>query len=154
LTGTQINAEDADKFKEKSAKISQICAIRQSQNRKFTGHESCIIILVAVSRVPCYYVVVIRSFKTAGTEDIFNGKNTKAARHICPQNVWKIASRKLDQLDSVNALDQLRIPPGTRLEALTGDRKGQHSIRINDQYRICFVWAETEPDEVDIVDYH
>ena len=116
--------------------------------------EGRIIILLVVSRVPCYHVAVIRSFKTPGTEDIFNGKNTKAARRICPQNLWKIASRKLDQLDSVNALEQLRLPPGNRLEALSGDRTGQHSIRINDQYRICFVWAETEPDEVDIVDYH
>jgi proteic killer suppression protein len=97
---------------------------------------------------------VIRSFKTPGTEDIFNGKNTKVARRICPQNLWKIAARKLDQLDSVNSLDQLRIPPGNRLEALAGDRKGQYSIRINDQYRICFVWVDTEPDEVEIVDYH
>lgn len=97
---------------------------------------------------------MIRSFKTPGTEDIFNGNNTKAARRICPQNLWKIAIRKLDQLDSVNALDQLRIPPENRLEAFTGDRQGQHSIRINDQYRICFVWTDTEPDEVDIVDYH
>jgi proteic killer suppression protein len=97
---------------------------------------------------------VIRSFKDPGTEDIFNGKNTKAARRICPQSLWKVASRKLDQLDSVKALDELRIPPGNRLEALTGDREGQYSIRINDQYRICFVWAETEPDEVEVVDYH
>lgn len=61
---------------------------------------------------------------------------------------------QIDQLDSINALEELRLPPGNRLEALSGDRTGQHSIRINDQYRICFVWAETEPDEVDIVDYH
>jgi proteic killer suppression protein len=65
-----------------------------------------------------------------------------------------VIARKLDQLDSINALDQLGIPPGNRLEALTGDREGQHSIRINDQYRICFVWAETEPDKVEIADYH
>jgi proteic killer suppression protein len=83
-----------------------------------------------------------------------NGKNTKAARRICPQNLWEIAARKLDQLDSVNSLDQLRIPPGNRLEALAGDRKGQYSNRINDQYRICFVWVDTEPDEIEIVDYH
>ena len=63
-------------------------------------------------------------------------------------------ARKLDQLDSVSALAELRIPPGNRLESLSGDRKGQYSIRINDQYRICFVWIETEPDEVEIVDYH
>jgi proteic killer suppression protein len=97
---------------------------------------------------------MIRAFKNAGTEDIFYGKNTSAARQTCPQNLWKIAARKLDQLDSVNALAELRIPPGNRLEALSGNRKGQYSIRINDQYRICFVWAETEPDDVEIVDYH
>ena len=97
---------------------------------------------------------MIRAFKSTGTEDIFYGKNTSAARQTCPQNLWKIVARKLDQLDSVNALAELRIPPGNRLEALSGNRKGQYSIRINDQYRICFVWAETEPDEVEIVDYH
>ena len=97
---------------------------------------------------------MIRSFKNVGTEDIFYGKNTSAARQSCPQNLWKIAARKLDQLDSVNALTELRIPPGNRLEALSADRKGQYSIRINNQYRVCFVWTETEPDEVEIVDYH
>ena len=97
---------------------------------------------------------MIHTFKNNGTEDIFNGKNTKAARRVCPQNLWKIASRKLDQLDSVNALDQLRIPPRNRLETLAGDRQGQHSIRINNQYRICFVWRDNEPDQVEIVDYH
>jgi len=97
---------------------------------------------------------MIRSFKTSGTEDIFNGKNTQAARRTCPQGLWKIAARKLDQLDSVTALEELRVPPGNRLEALSGDRVGQFSIRINDQYRICFEWTETEPDEIEIVDYH
>ena len=97
---------------------------------------------------------MIQSFKNAGTEDIFNGRDTKAARRTCPSSVWKVAARKLDQLDSVTSLDELRIPPGNRLESLTGDRAGQHSIRINDQYRICFVWTETGPEEVEIVDYH
>ena len=97
---------------------------------------------------------MIRSFKNIGTEDVFNGKNTRAARQICPQNLWRVAVRKLDQLDSVTSLAELRIPPGNRLEALGGDRKGQFSIRINDQYRICFVWADSEPDEVEIIDYH
>ena len=97
---------------------------------------------------------MIRSFKGAGTEDIFNGKNSKAARRICPQKLWKVAARKLDQLDSVSALDELRVPPGNRLEALKGDREGQYSIRLNDQYRICFKWLETEPHEVEITDYH
>ena len=109
---------------------------------------------LVVSWNPCYYVIVIRSFKNLGTKDVFNGKNSKDARRICPQNLWRIATRKLDQLDSVNSLDQLRIPPGNHLEPLFGDRKGQHSIRINDQYRICFTWVENEPDQVEIVNYH
>lgn len=97
---------------------------------------------------------MIRSFKNKGTEDIFNGSNARAARQICPPALWKIAARKLDQLDSVAFLDDLRVPPGNRLEALSGTRKGQYSIRINDQYRICFTWNKNEPDEVEIVDYH
>jgi proteic killer suppression protein len=97
---------------------------------------------------------VIQSFKNTGTEDIFNGKNTKAGRRTCPQSLRRIATRKLDMLDSAVSLDELRVPPGNRLEALAGDRKGQHSIRINDQYRICFVWTDTGPDEVEIADYH
>jgi len=68
--------------------------------------------------------------------------------------LWKVAARKLDQLDSVAFLEELRIPPGNRLEALSGARKGQYSIHVNDQYRICFVWDENEPGEVEIVDYH
>jgi len=98
--------------------------------------------------------VVIRSFKDTGTQDIFDGKNTKAARRRCRQSLWRIAARKLDQLDSVISFDELRVPPGNRLEALKGDREGQHSIRINEQYRICFVWTDTGPDAVEIVDYH
>jgi len=97
---------------------------------------------------------MIRSFSNTGTEDIFNGKRTKAARKTCPQRLWRIAVRKLDQLDSVISFDELRIPPGNRLEALKADRKGQHSIRINEQYRICFVWTDLGPVEVEIADYH
>lgn len=97
---------------------------------------------------------MIRSFKNAATEDVFHGKNTKAARRTCPQSLWRIAARKLDLLDSVTALDELRVPPGNRLEALRGDREGQHSIRINEQYRICFVWTDTGPEAVEIADYH
>ena len=65
-----------------------------------------------------------------------------------------MATRKLDQLDSVIRLEELRVPPGNRLEALVGTRRGQHSIRINDQYRICFVWTADGPDRVEIADYH
>ena len=97
---------------------------------------------------------MIVSFAGGGTEDIFNGKNTKAARKTCPISLWNIAVRKLDQLDSVVTLDELRIPSGNRLESLTGVRKGQHSIRINEQYRVCFVWTDAGPDRVEIVDYH
>jgi toxin HigB-1 len=97
---------------------------------------------------------MIQSFKDAGTEDIFDGKNTKDARKLLPSSLWKIATRKLDQLDSVTTLQDLRIPPGNQLAALSGDRKGQHSIRINDQYRICFKWTDLGPEAVEIVDYH
>ena len=97
---------------------------------------------------------MIVSFKDKPTEDIFNGLSSKRARKTCPQNLWKIAIRKLDQLDSVTALDELKIPPGNRLEPLHGNRKGQYSMRINEQYRICFKWAKAGPVDVEITDYH
>jgi len=97
---------------------------------------------------------MIVSFRDKGTEDVFNGEASKAATKVCPAILWRVAQRKLDQLDSVVRLDELRVPPGNRLESLAGDRKGQQSIRINDQYRICFVWTEAGPDDVEIVDYH
>ncbi|MBI5870081.1 MAG: type II toxin-antitoxin system RelE/ParE family toxin [Actinobacteria bacterium] len=97
---------------------------------------------------------MIQSFKNRGTEDIFNGRNSKEARKLCPRLLWKIAQRKLDQLDSVMLLQELKIPPGNKLEALTKDRRGQHSIHINDQYRVCFRWTEPGPAEVEITDYH
>jgi proteic killer suppression protein len=97
---------------------------------------------------------MIRSFHNAGTEDVFNGRNTRLARSVCPQVVWRVARRKLDQLDTVGAFDDLRIPPGNHLEALSGDRQGQHSVRINEQYRICFVWTSPGPERVEIADYH
>lgn len=109
---------------------------------------------LALARIPCYYASVIRSFRNAGTDDIFNGRNTQAGRTTRPQSLWRIAARKLDLLDSVVSLNELRVPPGNRLAALAGDRQGQHSIRINDRYRICFVWTETGPDAVEIMDYH
>lgn len=97
---------------------------------------------------------MIKAFRNKGTEDIFNGKNSKDARKSCPRSLWKIATRKLDQLDSVQSVDELRIPPGNMLEALKGNRLGEYSIRINEQYRICFKWSETGPDLVEITDYH
>jgi len=97
---------------------------------------------------------MIVSFMDKATEDIFNGKTSRIARKACPQSIWRVAGRKLDQLDSVVSLDELKIPPGNRLERLSGNRKGQYSIRINDQFRIYFRWSEPGPEKVEISDYH
>jgi proteic killer suppression protein len=97
---------------------------------------------------------VIQRFADQGTEDVFNGKNSARARRSCAQSLWAVAFRKLDQLDSATELTDMAVPPGNRLEALKSDRAGQHSVRINDQYRICFRWTAAGPDEVQIVDYH
>jgi proteic killer suppression protein len=97
---------------------------------------------------------MIQSFRDQGTLDLFHGRNTKHARRTCPRNLSRLAARKLDQLDSVVNLEELRIPPANRLEQLAGDRASQWSIRINDQYRICFVWTEIGPAQVEIADYH
>jgi proteic killer suppression protein len=79
---------------------------------------------------------------------------TRAARQTLPQALWRVAVRKLEALDSAEALQDLRVPPGNRLELLKGDRAGQHSIRINDRFRICFRWTEAGPENVEVVDYH
>ena len=97
---------------------------------------------------------MIQGFHDQGTEDIYDEVDSKAARKTCPQLLWGVARRKLDQLHAVSRLEALRVPPGNRLEALKGDREGQHSIRINDQYRVCFVWTEAGPEQVEITDYH
>jgi len=97
---------------------------------------------------------MIQSFRDKGTEEIFNGENTRLARKTCPEALWRVAARKLDQLDSVLTLQELTVPPGNHLETLVGERSGQYSIRINDQYRICFAWTDQGPDRVEICDYH
>ncbi len=97
---------------------------------------------------------MIRSFDNQGTEDVFNRRRTKAARRTCPEALARIAQRKLDQLNAAVSLASLRIPPGNHLEALSKDRQGQHSIRMNDQYRICFIWTDEGPEQVEITDYH
>jgi proteic killer suppression protein len=97
---------------------------------------------------------MIRSFGDRGTEDLFYGRRSKHARKVCPERLHQLAGRKLDQLDSVVELDELRVPPGNKLETLKGDRAGQYSIRINHQYRICFRWSDAGPADVEIVDYH
>jgi len=97
---------------------------------------------------------MIVSFRDQATEDIFNGFNSKVARKACPRTLWRVVARKLDQLDSVLLLEELKIPPGNRLESLSGDRAGEYSIRINDQYRCVFMWGETGPYNVEVTDYH
>jgi proteic killer suppression protein len=97
---------------------------------------------------------VIVSFADAGTEDMFNRRDSKAARRVCPVQAWRVARRKLDQLNAVPSLGALRVPPGNRLEQLRGDRAGQHSIRVNDQYRLCFRWTAAGPADVEVTDYH
>ena len=92
---------------------------------------------------------MIKGFRCADTQTLFEtGKSKRFS------NVANVAIRKLAQLDAANTLEFLRSPPGNRLEALTGDRKGQYSIRINDQFRLCFRWTPEGPTDVEIVDYH
>ena len=91
---------------------------------------------------------MIVAFEGAGTEDVFNGLDTRRARQISPASIWTVARRKLDMLDSAAVLNDLAVPPGNRLERLAGDRSGQYSMRINEQYRICFLWTDAGPDQV------
>lgn len=97
---------------------------------------------------------MIESFANRASEDLFDGRDTRAARKACPVRLWPVLRRKLDQLDSAESLEDLRVPPGNRLEVLTGDRAGQHSIRVNERYRVCFRWGERGPSDVEVVDYH
>ncbi|GIX39015.1 type II toxin-antitoxin system RelE/ParE family toxin [Silanimonas lenta] len=93
--------------------------------------------------------MAILSFRCRATEALF--RRQRQARF---RNIEDVARRKLAQLDAAHELRDLRAPPGNRLEALSGNRAGQHSIRINDQWRVCFVWTAHGPAEVEIVDYH
>lgn len=92
---------------------------------------------------------MIRSFKDLDTQSLFD--RASVARF---KSFERVAQRKLAQVNAAEKLDDLRFPPGNRLEALKGDREGQHSIRINDKYRVCFVWNDGNADEVEITDYH
>jgi len=93
---------------------------------------------------------VIRSFKCKETEKIFKGSYSKKY----PVDMQRVALRKLRMLNRAEDLNDLRVPPGNRLEALKGKRKGQHSIRINDQWQICFLWQDKDVFDVEITDYH
>ena len=92
---------------------------------------------------------MIRSFRCADTKALADGVHVR--RFVA---IERVARRKLQQLKIAATLEDLRVPPGNRLEALSGDRRGQHSIRVNDQWRICFIWSDAGPDRVEIVDYH
>jgi proteic killer suppression protein len=93
---------------------------------------------------------MIRGFADPETERIWSGRRSRRL----PSDIQAVALRKLRLLNQAKVLGDLRIPPGNRLEALKGNRAGQHSVRINDQWRICFVWTEGGPSDVEIVDYH
>ena len=97
---------------------------------------------------------MIQSFADAETETLFNGASTKKTRRRLPGELHAAAFRKLDMLNAAHELIDLRVPPGNMLEALKGDRAGQHSIRINQQYRVCFVWTDAGPEDVEVTDYH
>ncbi len=102
-----------------------------------------------VNNAQRYYVVVIVSFKDADTERLARG--TRVRRFA---GIESVIRRKLRQLEIAGVLEDLRVPPGNRLETLKGDRAGQYSIRVNDQFRICFRWTQAGPEDVEIVDYH
>jgi toxin HigB-1 len=96
---------------------------------------------------------VIRSFADDTTADLFHGRNSKAARRI-PREIWPVAARKLDRVNAAADLSFLAEPPANRLEALKGDQKGRHSIRVNDQYRVTFRFEAGDAFEVRVEDYH
>jgi len=102
------------------------------------------------SNVSRYYVTVIRSFRDKDTARLYHREPVRKL----PHTAHRVALRKLVQLDAATILDDLRVPPGNRLEKLSGSRAGQHSIRINDQWRVCFRWERGDAYDVEIVDYH
>lgn len=108
-----------------------------------------VIVTLYVNNASCYHFSMIASFKDKDTEHLAQGMRVKRFEAF-----ERIARRKLRQLEIALSLDDLRIPPGNRLEALKGNRCGQYSIRINDQHRVCFRWTEAGAEEVEIVDYH
>lgn len=96
---------------------------------------------------------MIQSFADDATADLFRERNTKTARRI-PKALWRVAQRQLKMLDVAVRLEDLESPPGNRLEALRGDRRGRHSIRVNEQYRVTFRWENGHAFEVAVEDYH
>jgi proteic killer suppression protein len=100
--------------------------------------------------VALYHLTVIKTFKDKEAEKLFHRKKSRRFSQTIQRNAY----RKLLMIDAAEELKDLKTPPANRLEALKGDRQGQHSIRINDQYRICFVWRDGDAHDVEIVDYH
>lgn len=100
--------------------------------------------------ISCYINCMIQSTKGNLIEQVLNGKPGKGF----PSGVFKVAVRKVSMVHAAATLEDLRVPPANRLEKLSGDRAGQHSIRINNQWRVCFVWGANGPENVEIVDYH
>ena len=97
---------------------------------------------------------MIAGFADQGTEDIFDRIDSQAARRTCPQQLWPVAQRKMQAIDQAERLIELSFNRGNRLEQLRGDRHDQYSIRINEQYRICFTWQPGYATAVEITDYH
>ena len=126
-----------------------MCELTKSESRthSFYAWRAGTLYIHHASRY--YHFMSVKSFKCSDTENLF--KRQRVRRFA---NIESVARRKLEQLDWAGVLDDLRVPPGNRLEALKRDRAGQHSIRINDQFRVCFVWTPDGPKDVEIVDYH
>jgi proteic killer suppression protein len=102
---------------------------------------------------PASYPCEVPRWKNKGTEDLFDGVNSRHARSLLPHGLLRVAQRKLSLVAAAATLDALRVPPSNHLEALRGGREGEYSIRINDQYRICFTWNGSA-EEIEVVDYH
>jgi proteic killer suppression protein len=97
---------------------------------------------------------MIQGFRNKASASIYDDEATAPARRLLPMPLWRVAQRKLQLIHRATSLHDLAAPPANHLETLKGDRVGQHSIRINEQYRICFVWSPAGPTDVEIVDYH
>ena len=97
---------------------------------------------------------MIATFAEAATEDVFDGRDSRRARGVCPSTLWRVARRKLDLINRATDLRDLDAPPGNRLERLKDDRSGRWSVRINEQYRICFTWEEGYAYDVEITEDH
>jgi len=117
---------------------------------RIPAHTIARFVTLDVTRNGAHDRDVIRTFRCKDTEALYTGGKC----HARWKSIQRVAERKLEMLDAAKVLDDLRIPPKNQLKALKRDRVGQHSIRINDQYRICFVWTADGPTEVEIVDYH